>query len=153
MWTTRQISDPGDLAGQPRLEWGIREGFRDYLSGVPDAEVVLDGVVFDEESERFVFPLAAKSLLATSGSLRVRAHDGALDLRLSRLRPVTGEKSWELLDSTDQAISRLPGRPPEPDAPEWKFAQVLLTDYGSSLFAGHYGPWASMDPLIVDFGS
>lgn len=151
MWTIRQISDPGNLGSQPRLEWGIRESFRDYLSGVPDAEVVLDGVMFDEASERFVFPLETTSPPATKGNLQIRAHGGVLDLRLSRLQPTAGEKSWELLDATAQAIARLPGHLPESDASTWTFTQVLLTDYGSSLFAEHYGPWASMDPLTVRF--
>lgn len=149
MWTTHQISKPGDLTGQPRLEWGIRESFRDYLSGVPDTEVFLDGMLFDEASERFIFPLEETSPPTTKGRLRIQAHGGVLDLRLSRLQPVAGEKCWELIDSTAQAIARLPGRPPEPEATTWTFTQVLLTDYGSSLFAEHYGPWASMDPLTV----
>ncbi|HHX48288.1 MAG TPA: hypothetical protein GX718_13120, partial [Brevibacterium sp.] len=108
MWTTHQISEPGDLIGRPRLEWGIRESFRDYLSGVPDAEVFLDGVLFDDASERFVFPLETTSPPVTQGGVRILAHGGVLDLRLSGLQPVAGEKSWQLLDSTAEAIARLP---------------------------------------------
>ena len=139
--------------GPDALEWGIRAGFRDYLDGLGDAVIELDGL--ERTPTGFRFPAAPDAVGGGfTGRLHVRAHAGALDLTLARPAIITttegavltadiGARSITLarlldVDDTERLLR---------DGGEAR--DVALSIDGSIWLGGVYGPWARMDPLRV----
>lgn len=144
--------DGADIAAGS-LVWAIRDSFRAYIEGLPDAETTLaDGA--GASPEGFSFRVGA--FPGFEGSLRIRAHDGALDITFAS--PALEAQRDGIVLTADTGAGRLPiarlldlAALPEAGSAA-RAADVALTPAGSEWLGGVYAPWTRMAPVLLRRG-
>jgi len=138
------------------LTWGLKKSFREYVSGISDRNIALDGV--EEATEgSFTFPISdgtstsEDTTFSAMGTLIVRAHRGMLLVRiqdphvtlsgsagsLSAITRPTGER---------QQLCRLDVKVREAGA---LILRAELADDGAPLFGDIYPPGTVMDDVTL----
>lgn len=131
--------------GSSWIGWGIRAGFRDYLTGLEDVAVVTNNVRWDEAHQMWIFP---RPDLAPS-RLRISAHAGALQIELRDLALATDKGDVFMTLAGDVRIARMLGTPSLDHDGTQAYRDVALTNDGALLFGSVYAPWARMDPVTM----
>lgn len=127
------------------LAWGMRAGFRAYLRGLDDLREESRGVRYDPGAERWLFRLDDPDT-----HLRFVAHGGVLDIAIRSPRVVQTGDGAVMVHGPGEPIARLLGEAVIDAEGRVTYQDVALTWEGASLFGGVYGPWARMDPVLLE---
>jgi Htaa len=153
------VSEEGRKAGLRGLRWGIKASFISYVVGMPDGSMsVTDGAVAD--SGGFLFPVRDASafdsrtgsgILRFGGDVRLRAHGGMLQVRISDPELVVDEEG-QRLSIEDSGGARLTiahlGIPSQTDGGGLEIPAVL-TAAGVPYFNDVYPERTPLDPLVI----
>ncbi|ONK14831.1 HtaA domain-containing protein [Streptomyces sp. MP131-18] len=161
-----------------RLDWGVKESFRGYVTGpIANGSVELTGGAA-EIADGYRFPHAQGTAdgdagtldAAFDGAVRFTGHDGALDLSFSELAlDVDGGEATLVADVTskdretgevdaydaipvadlDLAADALSPASPVNDVITLDAVPATLTAEGAEAFAGFYGPGEALDPVTA----
>ena len=133
--------------------WGVKASLLDYVRGMPDGKVAVDGAI--ESADGFTFPSAAgpdDGILRFSGSVTLTGHSGMMRVVIA--------DPWLAVDARELSIA-------DPDDPTGRlsFARFLsvaadedgalraggttLTADGSDLFFGPYREGTALDDPVV----
>lgn len=146
-----------DAPPAPGLHWSIKRSFILYVARMTDGQILGGHGLHMPDSSTFVFPPDAVSELAQQrfrGELRLRAHDGALSLRVANPRvdlgedrsvlridhPDGGDRSLDLVTFTAAGVSA---------SSTWTGTNVRLAVEAVSLFGGYYGEGEQFDDFTV----
>ncbi|SOD58967.1 Htaa protein [Streptomyces zhaozhouensis] len=170
--------EPEPLSGEivdGRLDWGVKESFRSYVTGpIAGGEVELTGGA-TESADGYRFPDATGALdteAATldsdfAGGVRFTGHEGQLDLRFSAfgVEVADGEgalvadvsskdrESGEVTEYTDLTVAELDvpadALNPEGDVLALDGVPATLTADGAEAFGGFYEAGEELDPVSV----
>jgi hypothetical protein len=138
---------PTVRAGATLLAWGIKPSFLRYVAGVGGEIACEDGAA--QAPDGFVFPVAdeaADATLSATGSVRIRAHGGLLDVALHDLR-LTPTADGEQLSVAAGAGRRILATAPRTPADATGTAPLLLHADAVVLFDGTYPPGTELDPI------
>ncbi|WP_300268116.1 HtaA domain-containing protein, partial [Microbacterium sp.] len=178
-WTApaEEEPEPGVVSGAT-LEWGLKESFRNYISGpIAHGEISLDGTARSDSGE-FIWSNGSGTYdvasnageVSYSGSVHFTGHAGALDMTISNPRvAVTGLMSATLyvdvvaagyngtedVNETGVAFATLtlPAGVEASDGESitWSGATAVLTEDGARGFAGFYSAGTALDPVTFTF--
>ena len=165
--------DPGAVTGA-RLEWGLKESFRNYVKGgIAHGGWTLTGVTGDgpfrwEDLTAGEFDQETGGLLDFAGSVRFTGHDGLLDLTISqpRFRVADGvaellldvrskglENPNEFVELDDAVFATLDLDAVTPTVANgvisYAAVPATLTAEGATGFAGFYEAGTALDPVTV----
>ncbi|MCT2586766.1 HtaA domain-containing protein [Actinophytocola gossypii] len=169
--TTPPPSAEEEVTGA-RLEWGVKESFRNYVRGpIAHGSWALDGVTGDGPfrwenlTEGTFDPGTEAGLLDFAGSVRFTGHDGLLDLTLSQPQVRVTDGTAELLlnvrskgletpgyvELDDAVFASLDLDAVEPTTDDgvvtYTGVPAALTAQGAEGFAGFYPEGTELDPL------
>ncbi|MBB4904659.1 HtaA domain-containing protein [Actinophytocola algeriensis] len=157
--------DPGTGVTDARLEWGLKESFRDYIRGpIAHGSWTLDDVTGDGPFAWENLTSGTEELVTFAGGVHFTGHDGLLDLTISQpqVRFANGaaellldvrskglENPEEYVELDDAVFATLtPGTPTVGNGLNTYTAMpAVLTEQGASGFAGFYPAGTELDPV------
>ncbi|MFC4858318.1 HtaA domain-containing protein [Actinophytocola glycyrrhizae] len=159
--------DPGTGVTGARLEWGLKESFRNYISGpIAHGSWTLQGVTGNGPFVWEDLTTGTEEHVDFAGSVHFTGHDGLLDLTISqpRVRFANGaaellldvrskglENPGEYVELDDAVFATLtPGTPTVQNGLiTYPAMPAVLTEQGASGFAGFYPAGTELDPVTV----
>ena len=155
----------------PRLAWGIKRSFAEYLTKVPDGEYVTTGgaqivsgqvACFEQGPNSTYDPGTGTGLLRFRGEVRVSGHYGMLAIRIT--------DPWVEFRADAAALTVVDHRYPdanirldlvavtlglptqiEPGLLAWEGVLTRLTSAGRKIFDGNYNQGEAFDPISIIF--
>jgi hypothetical protein len=138
-----------------RLQWGIRESFRDYIRGVEDGAQSVSGAATQDEAGVVSFPAVEGDYTEGSvvarftGAVSFRAHGGVLGLTIAD----PWVEARGVITIAGPRESRVPLAEFDPAESVTTAATVevhpRLSFTGSRLFDEIYGPGAPLDAAVL----
>lgn len=159
--------DPGTEVTGARLEWGLKESFRNYIRGpIAHGSWTLDGVTGNGPFAWENLTSGTEDHVSFAGGVHFTGHDGLLDLTISQpqvrfaggtaellldVRSKGLENPEEYVELDDAVFATLtPGTPTVHDGlVTYTAMPALLTEQGASGFAGFYPAGTELDPVTV----
>jgi hypothetical protein len=159
--------EPGAGVTGARLEWGLKETFRNYIRGpIAHGSWTLDGVTGGGPFVWESLTSGTEEHVTFAGGVHFTGHDGLLDLTISQpqVRFANGaaellldvrskglENPEEYVELDDAVFATLtPGTPTVQDGlVTYTAMPSVLTEEGASGFAGFYPAGTELDPVTV----
>ncbi|RZS44601.1 Htaa protein [Herbihabitans rhizosphaerae] len=158
---------PAGAVTSARLEWGVKESFRNYIKGsIAHGSWTLDGVTGGGPFVWTNLTSGTDDEVVFGGGVRFTGHNGLLDLTISQPRMRFAGSTAELLldvrskglqnpnefvELNDVVFATLTlGTPTVQNGiATYSAMRAVLTPQGSSGFAGFYQAGAELDPVTV----
>lgn len=166
--TTPPPSDPAGEVTSARLDWGLKQSFRNYVRGpIAHGSWTLDGVTgeFRWETVTAADYADGAGQVAYSGGVRFTGHDGQLDLTISQpqVRFASGSaellldvrskslETGEFVELDDVVFATLGTAAPTvtDNVVTYTALPATLTEEGAAGFAGFYEAGTELDPVTV----
>ncbi|WP_460774683.1 HtaA domain-containing protein [Microbacterium sp. GXF7504] len=132
------------------LVWGVKASLLAYVRGMGGGAVETTGVV--KEPSGFAFPGTDGDGHTFSGSVRLTAHGGIMDVTLADPAIVPDGEHWQLTVAHGDGRLAVAAIDALTDRDGFLVASgTVMTAEGANLFAGPYGPGTPLDdPFIRD---
>jgi len=132
------------------LVWGIKASLLAYARGMGGGDVQHEGAV--KEPSGYAFPGTDGEGHTFSGSVRITAHGGIMDVTLADPAVVPDGDRWLLTVAGPAGADRLAVASIESLTEQDGFlvaAGTAMTAAGADLFAGPYGPGTPLDDPFI----